>query len=72
VSPGHIPVIHSAVALVDDDGKLAGTFSSSDLRGLFMESWSSFDEPVGEWLKKNHPASLYALSMSATHIMRLY
>jgi CBS domain-containing protein len=48
----------SAVALVEDDGKLAGNFSASDLAGLYKEHFPSFLLPAFEFLNKHSPASL--------------
>lgn len=47
----------NALALVDSDGKLAGTFSASDVRGLFLDTVPDFGSSVEEFLLKHSPMS---------------
>eukprot|EP01090_Pellita_catalonica_P012869 TRINITY_DN290_c0_g1_i1.p1 TRINITY_DN290_c0_g1~~TRINITY_DN290_c0_g1_i1.p1 ORF type:complete len:320 (+),score=59.25 TRINITY_DN290_c0_g1_i1:98-1057(+) len=47
----------SAVAVVNDDGQLAGNFSATDLKGLYKESFPSFLLTVDEYLEKHSPDS---------------
>jgi 5'-AMP-activated protein kinase regulatory gamma subunit len=51
----------SAAALVEKDGKLAGNFSASVLRGLYADKWPSFLERVDEFLQRHSPDSLVPL-----------
>jgi len=55
----------SAVAVVTDDGKLAGNFSVSDLRGISMSSWSEFMLPITNYLEKYGRDSLKPIHVFA-------
>lgn len=48
----------SALAVVDDNNKLIGNFSASDLKGMFKEQFPSFLLTVEEYLQKHSPNSL--------------
>ncbi|KAL6069930.1 CBS domain-containing protein [Balamuthia mandrillaris] len=45
----------SALAVVEEDGTLAGNFSASDLKGLYQEQFPSLLLPVGDYLEKHSP-----------------
>ena len=55
----------SGVALVDDDGKLAGNFSATDLRGLYLEKFPMLLQPVSDYLEEFSPSSLNAYCVKA-------
>lgn len=48
---------YSALAVVDSTGKLSGNFSASDMRGMFVEHFPSFLQPVHEFLDAHSPGS---------------
>lgn len=52
----------SAVGVVDEQGKLVGNFSASDLKGLYREQLPSLTLSVREYLKKHSPKSLSPIS----------
>lgn len=51
----------SAVGIVEEDGKLAGNFSATDLEGMYIEKWPSFTLPIGDFLQKHSPNSLNSI-----------
>lgn len=51
----------SALAVIEEDGKLAGNFSATDLVGLYLEKWPSLLLSVGEYLQKHSPDSLNSI-----------
>lgn len=48
----------SAVAVVDEEGKLKGNFSATDLKNLYKEKFPSLLKEVGEYLAEYSPESL--------------
>lgn len=48
----------SAVALVNDTGKLAGNFSATDLKGLYDETMPKLLDTAEDYLEKFSPSSL--------------
>lgn len=48
----------SAVAVLDDDGKLFGNFSGTDIKALYTEHWPSFLLSVEDFLNKHSEKSL--------------
>eukprot|EP01125_Pyxidicula_operculata_P022183 TRINITY_DN8946_c0_g1_i1.p1 TRINITY_DN8946_c0_g1~~TRINITY_DN8946_c0_g1_i1.p1 ORF type:complete len:309 (+),score=62.56 TRINITY_DN8946_c0_g1_i1:63-989(+) len=48
----------TAVAVVDEQGKLIGNFSATDLVGLYTDKWPHFKHSVLEYLKSHSPNSL--------------
>jgi len=48
----------SAIAVVEEDGKLAGNFSATNLEGLFMEQFPHFLKSVEDFLSEYSPASM--------------
>jgi CBS domain-containing protein len=55
-----------AVAVVDEDGKLVGNFSATDLKAMCQENWPSFFTPVSEYLASHSPTSLFASSSGSS------
>eukprot|EP01123_Difflugia_compressa_P014725 TRINITY_DN794_c2_g1_i1.p1 TRINITY_DN794_c2_g1~~TRINITY_DN794_c2_g1_i1.p1 ORF type:complete len:309 (+),score=63.37 TRINITY_DN794_c2_g1_i1:73-999(+) len=47
-----------AIAVVDENGKLVGNFSATDLRGLYTEAWPHFKWSVRDYLLKYSPGSI--------------
>lgn len=47
----------SAIAIVEEDGKLAGNFSASNLQGLFLEHFPHFLNTVEDFLNEHSPNS---------------
>eukprot|EP01125_Pyxidicula_operculata_P004846 TRINITY_DN1809_c0_g1_i11.p3 TRINITY_DN1809_c0_g1~~TRINITY_DN1809_c0_g1_i11.p3 ORF type:complete len:308 (+),score=81.93 TRINITY_DN1809_c0_g1_i11:4439-5362(+) len=48
----------TAVAVVDESGKLIGNFSATDLVGLYTEKWPHFKHSVHDYLTAHSPNSL--------------
>jgi len=55
----------SAVALTEPDGKLAGNFSATDLKGLYTEKFPLLLQPVADYLEEFSPRSLNSFCMKA-------
>lgn len=47
-------------------GRLMGTFSGTDLRGLFQEKFPSLLKPVLDFIREQHPQSLSCVTVPAT------
>jgi len=56
----------SAVPVVDVYGRLAGNFSTTDLRGLGPGDFHSLLLPLNQYLATSHPKSLYPLTCRPT------
>jgi CBS domain-containing protein len=51
----------TAVGIVEEDGKLAGNFSATDLEGMYVDKWPNFLLPVGDFLQQHSPNSLNSI-----------
>jgi len=55
----------TAIAIVDDNDKLVGTLSSSDVRGLKLDQLPNVLEPVLEFLRKQYPHPRISVTVTA-------
>ncbi|KAL9646678.1 hypothetical protein ABK040_001101 [Willaertia magna] len=61
----------SAVAVVDENGKLVGNMSASDLRGFYLDRLPHFELTTEEFLKKYSPTSLSPFSTKLNNLTLL-
>jgi predicted transcriptional regulator len=57
----------SAVPVVDDEGKLVGNFSVTDLKKMYTETWISLNLTIYDYLSKHSPSSLINQGLSSDY-----
>jgi len=60
----------NALAVIDDNGKLVGTLSGSDLRGLSHDKVTNVMLPVAEFLKLQHQTSTVPVTCKSTDTIK--
>lgn len=60
----------SALAVVNEEGRLVGNFSASDVQGLFREKFPHLLDSVEEYLTKHSPKSLQPICTLATNSLQ--